>query len=103
MKQSCDRRFLILSDSLSCLKSLENRHFQNPLILEILEVVDKMLRSGYNLTFVWVPSHIGIEGNGTADATAKAALSLRVSLSPVSYCDFKPLLGAHVNCVRSLY
>jgi ribonuclease HI len=97
MKQSCERRFLILSDSLSCLKSLENRNFQNPLILEILEVVDKLLRSGYSLTFVWVPSHIGIEGNGAADATAKAALSLRVSLSPVPYCDFKPLIGTYVN------
>jgi hypothetical protein len=40
MKQSCERRFLILSDSLSCLKSLENRNFQNSLILEILETID---------------------------------------------------------------
>jgi ribonuclease HI len=97
MKQSCERRFLVVSDSLSCLKSIENRTFQNPLILEILETVDKLLRSGYSVTFVWVPSHIGIEGNGAADATAKAALSLRVSKSPVPYSNFKPLVCAYVK------
>jgi hypothetical protein len=97
MKQSCERRFLILSDSLSCLKSLENRNFQNPLILELFDTIDKLLRSGYSITFVWVPSHIGIEGNGAADATAKAALNLKMSLSPVPYSDFKPLVSAYVN------
>jgi hypothetical protein len=97
MKQSCSRQFLIISDSRSCLKSLENRNFQNPLILEILETLGKLLRSGYSITFIWVPSHIGIEGNGAADATAKAALSLRVSVSPVPYSDFKPLVCAYVN------
>jgi kelch-like protein 2/3 len=97
MKQSCERRFLVVSDSLSCLKSVEDRNFQNPLILEILETLDKLFRSGYRVTFVWVPSHIGIEGNGAADATAKAALSLRVSKSSVPYSDFKPLVCAYVN------
>jgi kelch-like protein 2/3 len=84
---------------LSCLKSVENRNFQNTLILEILETTDKLLRSGYSICFVWVPSHISIEGNGAADATAKAALSLRVSESPVPYSDFKPLIGAYVDSV----
>jgi ribonuclease HI len=99
MRQSCDRRFLVISDSLSCLKSLENRNFQNPFILEILETLDKLSRSGYSITFLWVPSHIGIEGNGAADATAKAALNLRVAKSPVPYSDFKPLVCAYVNSV----
>ncbi len=31
------------------------------------------------------------------DAVAKAALSLKMSLSPVPYSDFKPLAGAYVN------
>lgn len=99
IKQSCERRFLIVSDSLSCLKSLENRNFQNPLILEILESLDKLIRSGYSITFMWVPSHIGIDGNGAADATAKAALSLQMSMSPVPYSDFKPLVCTYVNSV----
>jgi hypothetical protein len=59
----------------SFLKSVENRNFQNPLILEILENLDKLLRSGYNITFVWVPSHIGIEGNGAVMQLQKQLLA----------------------------
>jgi hypothetical protein len=62
-KQSSVRQFLILSDSLSCLKSLENRNFCNPLSLAIMERVGKLVNSGYNTTFIWVPNHIGIKGN----------------------------------------
>jgi hypothetical protein len=36
IEQSSCKLFLILSDSLSCLKAIENRKVQNPLILEIL-------------------------------------------------------------------
>jgi hypothetical protein len=38
MKQSCERRFIILSDSLSCLKSLENRNFQTPSFSKYLKL-----------------------------------------------------------------
>ena len=93
---SC-KLFLILSDSLSCLKAIENRKVQNPLILEILEFLHQLLRLDYCITFVWLPSHIGIAGNTVADATAKAALCLQVSNSKVPYSDFKPLITAHAN------
>jgi hypothetical protein len=46
MKQSCERRFLILSDSFSCLKSLRIDIFRTLSFLKYLEVVDKLLRSG---------------------------------------------------------
>ena len=97
IEQSQDKQFLILSDSLSCLNSLENRNFHNSLVLEILESLDKLLKSGYSITFAWVPSHIGIAGNTAADATAKAALCLQESSSMVPYTDFKPVVGAYVN------
>ena len=97
IEQASCKLFLILSDSLSCLKAIENRKVQNPLILEILEFLHQLLRLDYCITFVWVPSHIGIAGNTAADATAKAALCLQVSNSKVPYSDFKPLITAHAN------
>lgn len=96
---SPNQHFLILSDSLSCLQSIENRNLQNPLILEILENLDEKLISGRNITFVWVPSHVGIAGNTAADATAKAALCLQKSNSLVPYSDFKPLINTYaIKC-----
>ena len=95
--QSSNRQFLILSDSLSCLQAIKNRNLQNPLILEILEKLHEKLLSGYDITFVWVPSHIGIAGNMAADATAKAAVRLAVSNSPIPYSDLKPLISGYVN------
>ena len=97
IEQSSGKHFLILSDSLSCLIAIENRKVQNPLILEILEFLHQLLRLDRCITFVWVPSHIGIAGNAAADATAKIALGLPVSNSKVPYSDFKPLITAHAN------
>jgi ribonuclease HI len=56
IEQSPEKCFLILSDSLSCLKSVENRNLQNPVVLEIIERVHKLLSSGLKISFVWVPS-----------------------------------------------
>ena len=68
IKQSPNQRFLILSDSLSCVEAIKNRHLQNLLIVKILECLHQQLRSNRSITFVWVPSHIGIAGNTAADA-----------------------------------
>jgi ribonuclease HI len=97
IEQATCNHFLILSDSLSCLKAIENRKVQNPLILEILAFLHQLLRLDYCITFVWVPSHVGIAENTAADATAKAALCLQVSNSKVPYSDFKPMITAHAN------
>lgn len=57
----------------------------------------KVLRYEYCITVIWVPSHIGIEGNAAADATAKAALNLKKSMSLIPYSDFKPFTDAYIN------
>ena len=97
VNQSSDNNILILSDSLSCIKSIENRNLKNPLILEIVERLHQLQNLGHSITFVWVPSHIGIAGNTAADATAKAALCLQISNSQIPHTDFKPLISSYVN------
>jgi hypothetical protein len=87
---SGNERFLILSDSLSCLQSIENRKltlwFSNLLFSFIVLSVD-----GKQLAFMWLPRHTGLAGNVSACAAAKAALNLPESLIPVPYSD----LSAH--------
>jgi ribonuclease HI len=39
---------------------------------------DLMAEMGSNLKLMWVPAHVGIKGNVTADKTAKEALNQEV-------------------------
>jgi hypothetical protein len=97
ISQTSNLKFLILSDSLSCINSIENKDLQNPFIVEISERQHKLLSTGVCITFVWVPSHIGIAGNTAANATAKAAICLQISNSLIPYSDLKPLISSHLN------
>jgi hypothetical protein len=81
---------MIISDSLSCLQAILNRHYHHPIILEILEKCHLLITRNKIITFCWVPSHVGITGNEKADAAAKAALQLNISVNiHIPYADFK--------------
>jgi ribonuclease HI len=88
---------LVMSDSLSCLQSIENRHFTNPLIMEILMRVHFLLSGGHSIVFMWLPSHVGLAGNVAVDAAAKAALALAPTPSVIPYSDFKPVIGLYMT------
>jgi ribonuclease HI len=99
ISQSTEQDILILSDSLSCVNAVENRSLENPLVVEILERVHQQLHVDRRITFVWVPSHIGIAGNTVVDAVAKTGFSLPISNAEIPHTDFKPLISSHVkNC-----
>jgi len=93
---SANDRFLILSDSLSCLQSIENQKLNHPSILEIIIHIHQLIVDGKQLVFMWLPSHTGLAGNVSADAAAKAALNLPESQIPVAYSDFYPLINNHI-------
>lgn len=91
-------RFVIFSDSLSCLQAIENRLWNNPLILSILNRLHNLNIKGYNILFVWLPSHVGIRGNAEADMAAKSALTLTTATNTtVPFSDFKPLITTFLN------
>jgi ribonuclease HI len=91
---SSHKKFLVLSDSLSCLQNIRNKDFKNPLILHILDRLHSLISAGYKISLIWLPSHTGLfAGNLVADAAAKAALNLPVSINvKVPQSDFKPLI-----------
>jgi ribonuclease HI len=78
ISQCTEQHFLIQSDSPSCVNAVENRNLENPLVVEILERVHQQLHLDRRITFVWVPSQIGIAGNTAVDAVAKAGVSLPI-------------------------
>jgi len=86
--RSTGSQFLFLSDSLSCLQSLQNC----PLIAKILFRVHGLISDGSSVDFMWVPDHVGLAGNSAADSAAKDALLLPVSSLTVSHSDYKSLI-----------
>ena len=65
-------KFIIFSDSLSVLTSLENKKLENPLIVKLLGTLDSMCSHKKKLCLI--PSHIGVRGNERADPAAKSDL-----------------------------
>lgn len=75
--------FLIFSDSLSALTALQNASSPHPVIHKILDVTHDLLASQKIITFIFVPSHTGIEGNELVDRLAKDATTTSPLLSIV--------------------
>ena len=74
-------KFIIFSDSYSCLQAISSVKWQNPAILNILETYEKLHKQRKDVRFCWIPSHMGISGNDAADAAAKSALNNPVDTS----------------------
>ena len=73
-----ESNFTIFCDSRSVLESLENFNSSHPLILKILEWLFLLKRRGREVSFCWVPAHVGVHGNEEADRLAKEAAILPV-------------------------
>jgi ribonuclease HI len=68
------RRFVIFSDSLSAIQSLDSiRPLSRPDIVEEIFELKHQINSA--VTIAWIPAHVGIAGNELADRLAKEALS----------------------------
>ncbi len=68
-----NNKFLILTDSLSSLQSLQNI-FSDHLIVELIQNLhNDLMHSNITTKFMFIPSHVGITGNDTVDLLAKSA------------------------------
>jgi hypothetical protein len=99
ISQSTKQELIILSDSLPCVNAVENRNLENPLVVEIVERVHQQLHVDRRISFVWVPSHIGIAVNMAVDAVAKAGFILPISNAEIPHTDLKPLILSQAKIV----
>ena len=97
IKQSKSKKYIIYSDSLSCLQTVKNGKINHPYIYTLLKEYTSLKRQGYNIVFCWIPSHIGIRGNTKADSAAKRALQLPVTNFKIPHTDFKPMIREYVK------
>jgi len=97
--------YLIASDSMSCLKSLISNPFNSklsPLVFQIKSSIHILKQSNHHIQFLWIPSHIGIHGNETADGLAKTASNtILPPLAQLPWSDFSPLLRSRITSLWS--
>ena len=91
------KKFVLYIDSLSAVMAIENKNFKNKNVRRIYNII-KSLPSRVCISFVWIPAHVGIAGNESADRLAKAALSGTQSTSNMlCWSDLKPKVENYVN------
>lgn len=94
-------RAVICSDSISSLNSLSGgtSTVRQELIYEILINLLRIQNMGLILKFVWVPAHVGVQGNETVDKLAKQALKhmiVEVQI-PLSKAEIKGIIKNQIN------
>ena len=89
-------QFIIFSDSLSVLTSLENKMLENPLIVKLLSRLDSM-SSHKKIILGLIPSYIGVRGNERADSAAKSALDLSPNAISIPYTDLKLIISKFLH------
>ena len=95
MNNSLENKFVIFSDSLSVLKSLNHTSSKNPKIQNVIEKHHELSKTK-EILFCWLPSHVGIKGNEAADVKAKASLDLEISNFKLPCTDFKSFINRYI-------
>lgn len=75
IKTKCIHKAVILSDSLSTLRSIENISNPNEIARKIQNQIYNLTHIGYSITLIWIPSHNQIPGNERADEKARQAIT----------------------------
>lgn len=89
--------YVICTDSLSVISSLEKKKIKTSLKDEIIYLYNEIAKNGTSVTFLWVPSHIGIPGNEQADKEAKRALEINTIMQKVvDHREIKTIIKARM-------
>ena len=100
IKYSSKTNFLILTDSLSSLQALEQTNPLDTRVICLKLNIQLITQKGKDLTFCWIPSHIGIEGNERADTLAKEASNAQFDkrkIHKLPYSDFRQKIKEHIH------
>ena len=93
-----NRKFVIFCDSKSVLECIDNQESRNPLMVGILDSLQKLKFDGFVIKFCWIPSHVGIRGNESADQQAKSALQYNYALnSKIPHSDLIPKVKQYIK------
>jgi hypothetical protein len=88
-------RYLILTDSMSSIRAMESRKISlhtHPFVYGCNQKCWQLTRSGREVSFMWVPAHVGTAGNERADLEARQATLGNIVYNAQSVArDFLPV------------
>ncbi|MCG8430697.1 MAG: endonuclease/exonuclease/phosphatase family protein [Candidatus Omnitrophica bacterium] len=90
-------KFVIFSDSLSCLLALRGLNLKIQSTIRILQKLNTLSDQGKKVSFCWIPSHIGIDGNENVDELAKVGLELTPTTMIIPASDYKSSVNRYVK------
>ena len=83
-------KYIVFTDSLSCLQAFHHMKLEHPLIGMVIRKCVFLNIAKKDIVFCWVSSHTGIKGNEKADLAANSA---KVG---VPYTDFKHSISQYI-------
>ena len=96
IKDSNASKYIVFTDSLSCLQALHHMKLEHPLIGMVIRKCVFLNIAKKDIVFCWVPSHTSIKGNQKADSASKSALDLPRAKVGVPYNDFKHCINQYI-------
>jgi ribonuclease HI len=75
INKKVNQKYIILSDSLSSLISVENKFNPSDIATQIPNRLEEAKEKNNNTIIIWIPGHIVIIGNEKADKHAKLAIN----------------------------
>ena len=91
IKDSIASKYIVFTDSLSCLQALHHMKLEHPLIGMVIRKCVFLNIAKKDIVFCLVPIHTGIKGDKKAHSAAKSALDLPRAKVGVPYTDSTPL------------
>ena len=100
VRHSKEKNFVIFSDSLSSLQVIVGFNIDSDLVQKSLKDYTILAKNGKNIVLCWISSHVGIPRNEKADAVAKSALSLSITLMKLPATDMLPRVMKPISLQR---
>ena len=87
-KAENNRKVLICSDSWSLIQLIIKASFTEELVSRVQSDLHELIQEGFEITILFVPSHVGIPGNEKADQLAKDAAAARPQNMMIPFRDW---------------
>ena len=96
MKYYIASKYIVFTDSLSCIQALQHMKLGHPLIRKVIRNCVFLNCAKKRQFLCWEPSHTGNKGNEKADFPAKSALDLPRTNVGVPYDDVQHRINPYI-------